>query len=89
MRGHIIEMNVFISPFKVVDNSFVGQLLFNNEDILEKVNDSFLYVEMVKFSNHCFLIFQVSFIGVNESISFINDVPNIIKDRAISTQVQL
>ena len=65
MRLDVIEMNIFVTPFKVMNNSFVCELFLYNENILEKVNYSFSDIEMVEFSYHSFLIFQICFILVN------------------------
>lgn len=36
-RVHIVEVNVFVSPLEVVNDTFICQLLLQNEDILEEV----------------------------------------------------
>jgi hypothetical protein len=52
-------MNVLITPFEVMDYSFISEFLFDNKYILEEVNDTFFNVEVVELSNHGLLIFQV------------------------------
>ena len=52
-------MDVFIAPFEVVDNPLVCQLFFYYEQILEKFDDSLIYIEMVKLGDHCLLILEV------------------------------
>ena len=66
-------MDIFVSPLKVVDYPFVSKLLFNNKEILEKLYNPLVNIEVVKLSNHCFLVFEVALISVNQSISFIDD----------------
>ena len=65
MRDDIVEVNVLVAPFKVVDNALVGQLFLHDENVLEEINDSFVYVKVVEFRNHRLLIFEVPFICVN------------------------
>ena len=83
MRSNIIKMDIFITPFKIVNNSFVSELLFNNKNVLKEVNDSFFDVKVIKLGYHCFLVFEVSFVLVNKGIAFINDVSNVVKDGAV------
>ena len=59
MGCYIVEMYVLVTPLEVVDNPLVSQLLFNNEYVLEKIDYSLLDVEMVKLSNHGFLVFLI------------------------------
>jgi hypothetical protein len=59
---HIIEMYVFIAPLKVVNDTLICKFLFYNKNVLEKLNDPFVYVKMVELSNHCLLVLQVFFI---------------------------
>lgn len=80
MRCHIVEMNILISPFKIVDDALVRQLILNNKNILEEVNNPFLDIEVVELRNHCLLVLKISFILVDESISFIDYVSYIVKD---------
>ena len=77
--NNIIKMNIFISPFKIVNNSFISQFFLYNEYILEKLNNSLTNIQMIKLSNHGFLILQILFICVNQSISLINYRSDIIK----------
>lgn len=88
MCHDIIKVYILIAPFEVVNNALVRQLLLDDEDVLEEFDDSLLYVKMIKLCNHGLLIFEVLFVLVNEGISFIDDVPNIIKHRAIIADVQ-
>ena len=71
-----------------MDYSFVCQFFLHDKDVLKEVNDSFFYVEMVEFGYHGFLVFEISFVLVNESITFINHISNIIKNGAICTLIK-
>jgi len=83
MRDNIIEMDVLVTPLKVMNDTFVCQLLLHDEDVLEEVHDTLLNVEVIKFSYHCLLILQISLICVNKSISFINYIPDIIENSTV------
>ena len=85
---HIIKVYVLVAPLKIMDYSFVCQFFLHDKDVLKEVNDSFFYVEMVEFGYHGFLVFEISFVLVNESITFINHISNIIKNGAICTLIK-
>jgi hypothetical protein len=89
VSGHIVKMDVLVAPLEVMYYSFVSQLLFHDENILEEINDPFFDVEMVKLSDHRFLIFQIPLVLVDQRISFINYVPDIVKDSAVSAHIKL
>ena len=79
MRDHIVEVNIFVSPFEVMDDSLVRELLLDYEDVLKEINDTLINIEMVEFCDHGLLVLEVSFILVDQSISLINDTSNVIK----------
>ena len=85
MCRNIIEVNIFITPFKIMNDPFICQFLLDNEYILEELNNSFFDIKMIELGNHSLLIFQIPFISINQCISFINDVSDVIKHCAIST----
>ena len=72
MRDHIVEMNVLVAPFEVMDNALVSQLFLHNENVLEEIDDSLIDIEMVELSYHSFLVLQVSLICVDECVSFVD-----------------
>jgi len=53
---YIVEMNIFVSPLEVMNDSFISEFLLDNEDILEKIDDPLLYIEMIEFGYHRLLI---------------------------------
>ena len=57
VRDHIVKMNIFVTPFKVVDYAFVSQLLLDYKDILEEIIDALIDVKMIELCNHGLLIF--------------------------------
>ena len=86
---YIVEMDIFVAPLEIVDDPFVGELLFDYKDILEKVDDSFFDVKMVEFRNHRLLVFEVPLILVDQCISFIYNISYVVKDRTICAHVKL
>ena len=65
MSCDIIKVNILVAPLKVMNNPFIRKLLLNNEDVLEKVNDSLFDIKVVKLGYHRLLILQISLISVN------------------------
>ena len=57
VRDHIVKMNIFVTPFEVVDYAFVSQLLLDYKDILEEIIDALIDVKMIELCNHGLLIF--------------------------------
>ena len=89
MRNDIIKVDIFVSPLKVMDDSLVSKLLLYNEKVLEEVYDALIDIEVIEFGNHCLLVLQILLVLVAESISFINDASNIVKDLCISMSLQV
>jgi hypothetical protein len=85
--SHIIKMNVFVTPLKVMNNPLIGKLLLYNKYVLKEVDNPLLDIEMIEFGYHCLLIFKVSFVLVDQSIPFINDISYVVKDRTVSAHV--
>ena len=79
----IVEVNIFVTPFKVMNNAFVSELLLDNEDILEEVINTFVDVEMIKLCNHGLLVLQVSFVLVNEGIAFIDHTSQVLEGLSV------
>ena len=79
MRDNIVEMNVLVAPFEVMDNALVSQLFLHNENVLEEIDDSLIDIEMVELSYHSFLILQVSLICVDECVSFVDHTSDVVK----------
>jgi hypothetical protein len=53
---YIVEVNVLVTPFEVVNYALVSQFLLHYEYILEEVNYSLLYVKVVELSYHRLLV---------------------------------
>jgi hypothetical protein len=83
----IVEVNIFVAPFEVVDYSFVGQFLFNYKNVLEKLNYSLVDVEVIELSNHGFLVLQIFIVLVDQCVPFINHRSDIVK--TIDVQLSL
>lgn len=85
VRLDIVEVNVLVSPFKVMNDSLVSELLLHNENVLKKINNPFLDIKVVELRNHDFLAFQVLLVCIDQSIPLIYYTPNIVKHTSIST----
>lgn len=68
--------------------SLISQFLFYNEKILEKLNDPFVYIEVIKFRNHSFLILEILFIGVYQGISLIHNWSNVIENLGVESALK-
>ena len=73
-------MNVFVSPFEVVDDSLVSELFLDNENVLEKLYDALIDVEVVELGDHSLLVLQVFLVLINQCIPFINHRSDILKN---------
>jgi hypothetical protein len=78
-------MDVFISPFEIMDNTLIRKLFLENEDILKEVQYPLFDIEMIKLCNHSFLVFKVSFILIDKCISLINYTSDVVKNGCVST----
>ena len=87
--GHVVEVDVLVAPLEVVDDLLVGQLLLDDENVLKEVDDAFFDIKVVELSDHGLLVLQVSFVLVNQSISLVNHVSDVVEDCAIGADVQL
>ena len=84
VRNNIVKVDILVSPFKVMDDAFVRQLFLHDEDVLEKVNDAFVDIKVIKLSNHGLLVFQVTFVSVDQGISFVDDTPDVVECLRVS-----
>jgi hypothetical protein len=87
VTGDVVEVDVFVAPLEVVDDSFVGQLLLHNEHVLKEINDALFNVEMVELRNHGFLILQIAFVLVNQSIPLVDYIAHVVEDSCVSANV--
>jgi hypothetical protein len=55
-RVNIIEVNVLITPLKVVNDPLVSELLLENENVLEELEDTLFDIKVIEFCNHGFLV---------------------------------
>lgn len=81
-------MDIFVAPFKVVDDPFVSKLLLDDEDILEEVNDPLFNVEVVELSDHRLLVLQILLIRVNQRISIVYYSSDVVENAGISTPLE-
>ena len=83
VRDYIVEVNVLVTPFKVVDNTFISQLLLHDKEVLEEVHYALVDVKVVKLSYHCFLVLEVLLVGVDEGVPLVYDRPDIVESLLI------
>ena len=76
---NIIEMNVLVSPLKVMNNPFVSEFFLEDENVLKEFQNSFLYIKVIKFSDHSLLVFKISLILVDQSIPLVNNTANVVE----------
>lgn len=88
VADHVIEMDVLVPPLEVVDDSLVGELLLDDEEILKEVDDSFIDIEVIKLGNHRLLVLKIFLKLVNESVAFIDHASDVVKDLGVSVFLQ-
>jgi hypothetical protein len=76
---NIIEVNVLVSPLKVMNNPFVSEFFLEDENVLKEFQNSFLYIKVIKFSDHSLLVFKISLILVDQSIPLVNNTANVVE----------
>ena len=76
---NVIEVDVLISPLKVMNNPFVSEFFLKDENVLKEFQNSFLYIKVIKFSDHSLLVFKVSLVLIYQSIPLINYTANVIE----------
>ena len=89
VRRNIVKVDVLVTPLEVVDDALVRQLLLHDENVLEEVDDPLLDIKMIKLGNHRLLIFQIALVLIDQRISLIDHVPDIVKNGRIGAHVQL
>ena len=89
MRNHIVEVDILVSPLEVVDDAFVRQLFLHDEDVLEKVNDALVDIKVIELSNHGLLVFQVTLVGIDEGVAFVDDTPDVVECLGVRISLQV
>lgn len=83
MSHYIVEVNIFIAPLEIMNDPLICKLFLHYENVLEELNNPFINVKVVKFSNHGLLVLQVKFILINKCITLINNVSYVVKEGSI------
>ena len=86
---HVVEVNILVAPLKVMNDALVGELLFDDEDILEEIDDALFDVKVIELSDHGLLILEVLLVLIDESIALVNDVSDIVENSAVVAHVHL
>ena len=89
VRRHIVKVNVLVAPFEVMNDTLVSELLFDDEDVLEEVDDALLDIEVVELSDHGLLVLEVLLVLVDQRIPLIDNVTDIVEDGAVCAHVHL
>ena len=89
MSCHVVEVNILVAPLKVMNDALVGELLFDDEDILEEIDDALFDVKMIELGNHRLLILEILLILVDESVALVDDVSDIVENSAVVAHVHL
>ena len=87
--GDVVEVDVFVTPLEVVNDSLVRQLFLHDECVLKEVDDALFDVEVIELSDHCFLVLEVPLVLVDQGVALVDYVSNIVKDCAVRAVVQL
>lgn len=72
MRLYIVEVDVLVAPFEVVDDTFVSQFLFHYENVLKEIYYSFFDIKVIELCNHGLLVLQVLLVRIHQGISLVN-----------------
>ena len=72
-----------------MNDALVGELLFDDEDILEEIDNALFDVKVIELRNHCLLIFEILLILVDESVALVDDVSDIVENSAVVAHVHL
>lgn len=68
----IVEVDVLVAPFEVVDDAFVSQFLFHDENVLKEIYYSFFDIKVIELCNHGLLVLQVLLVRIHQGISLVN-----------------
>lgn len=77
---HVVEVDIFVTPLKIMNDSFIGELLLEDKDILEEVQNALFDIKVIELSDHSLLILKIPLVLVNQSISLVNDAADVVKD---------
>ena len=82
-------MDIFVTPFKIVNDPLVCQLLFHDEQVLKEVDDALIDVEVIKLGNHRLLILQVSLVLVDQCVALVDHRLDVIESLPVGLSFQL
>ena len=62
-----------------MNDALVSQLFLHDKDILEEINYALIDIEMIELSDHSLLVLKMSFVCVDEGISFVDYASNVVE----------
>ena len=89
VRDDIIEVNILVTPFEVVNYALIGEFLLYNEQVLEELDDSLVNIEVVEFCDHRLLILEILLVLIDQCIPLVDDATDVIKDLCVGMFLQV
>ena len=89
VRDDVVEVNILVAPLEVVDDALVSEFLLHNEEVLEKLDNSLVDIEVVKLSDHRFLVLQVLLVCVDQRIPLIDDASDVVENLSVCVFFQV
>lgn len=89
VRDDVVEVNILVAPLEVVDDALVGEFLLHDEEVLEKLDNSLVDIEVVELGNHGLLVLQVLLIRVDQRIPLIDDATDVVEHLGVGVFFQV
>ncbi len=88
VRRHVVKVDVLVAPLKVMDDPLVSELLLEDEDVLEKLNDAFLDVEVVELGDHRLLLLEIASVLRDHRVPFVDDHPDVVENSDVARRLR-
>ena len=83
MCDNIIEVDILVAPFEIVDDALVCKLFLDDEQILKEINYSLVDVEVVELCYHRLLVLQVLVKLINQGVALVDHTADVVEDLCI------
>lgn len=83
MCDDIIEVDVLVAPFEIVDDALVCKLFLDDEQILEEINYSLVDVEVVELCYHGLLVLQILVELINQGVALVDHTADVVENLCI------
>jgi len=80
---NIIEVDILVAPFEIVDDALVCKLFLDDEQILKEINYSLVDVEVVELCYHRLLVLQVLVELINQGVALVDHTADVVEDLCI------